>query len=174
MSDGHESLERLTLPELINRLRDVHTHKTPLGWPTESAVTKSSVERRIFELIAREPSREGHDDPGERIPCDIELKLRAGKRPSVRSSKVDLRVGGLFVRCDAPFVVGEAVDVEVVTDNNYRLRVRGNVGWIAQARDGQAAGVGLVFLSEIGDSAERRLHRLLTELLKNRLEAGVG
>jgi Tfp pilus assembly protein PilZ len=169
--DEHESLDRLSLPQLVTRLRDLHTQKTPLGWPTESAVTKSSVERRIFELVARERSREGRDDPAERIRCDIAVKLRGGaNRKWVRSSTVDLRIGGLFVAFDAPFAVGEPIDLEIETDNNYRLRVQGNVGWASHARADQPAGVGVVFLSVVGDSAERRLHRLFIELLRNRLE----
>ena len=166
----NDDLATLNLPELVGKLRDVHTMRTPMGWPTDSAITKSSVERRIFDMVAREPSREGHDDPVERIHCDCQLKLRTANRPSVKSAHVDLRVGGLFVEADAPFTPGEPVEIEVETENNYRLRVRGNVGWLAHARDGQPAGVGITFQAVVGESDERRLRRLVLELLRNRIE----
>lgn len=163
-------LEVLNLPQLVAKLRDVHTMRTPLGWPTDSAVTKSSVERRIFEIVVRDPSREGHDDPAERIHCDVPIKLRTANRPSAKSDTLDLRPGGVFVETDSPFTVGEPVEIEVETDNNYKLKVTGNVGFVSQRKDGQASGVGVVFQSVVGDSSERRLQRMVLELLRNRVE----
>lgn len=163
-------LAGLTLPELVGRLRDVHTMRTPIGWPTESAVTKSSLERRIIEIVTAGPDEDGHGDESDRIHCDVQLKLRSASRPSVKSSVLDLRPGALFVAVEAPFTVGEPVELEVETENNYRLRVRGNVGWVAQRSREHPAGVGITFQSVVGDQAERRLHRLILELLRNRVE----
>ncbi len=163
-------LAGLSLPELVGRLRDVHTMRTPVGWPTESAVTKSSIERRIVEIVTTAGSQDGHGAESERIHCDLELKVRSANRPSVKSSDLDLRPGALFVAVDAPFTVGEPVELEVETDNNYRLRVRGNVGWVAQRNKEHPAGVGVTFRSVVGDEAERKLHRLILELLRNRIE----
>jgi Tfp pilus assembly protein PilZ len=170
MDKASTDLSSLTLPELVNRLRDVHTLRTPIGWPTESAVTKSSIERRIIEIVTADGGGAGRGDDGERIHCDIDLKLRSANRPSVVSSALDLRPGALFVAVDAPFTVGEPVELEVETDNNYRLRVRGNVGWVAQRSNDHPAGVGITFQSVVGDAAERKLHRLILELLRNRIE----
>ena len=164
-----DDLASLTLPELVGRLRDVHTMRTPIGWPTESAVTKTSIERRIIEIVTAEGGENGRES-GERIQCDLELKVRSANRPSVKSSDVDLRPGALFVAVDAPFTVGEPVELEVETDNNYRLRVRGNVGWVAHRSKEHPAGVGITFLSVVGDAAERKLHRLILELVRNRIE----
>ena len=166
----NQTLAGLSLPELVARLRDVHTMKTPLGWPTDSAVTKSSIERRILEIVAREPPSEGHDDPTERIYCELDVKVRSGGRPSVKSSQVELRPGGVFVVTDAAFTVSEVVELEVELDNAYRLKSGGNVGWIAHARAGAPAGIGITFQSVIGDAAERRLEKLVLELLKHRVE----
>jgi len=164
-----DDLSGLSLPELVGRLRDVHTMRTPIGWPTESAVTKSSIERRIFEIVTTDGA-DGHGAEAERIHCDLDLKVRSANRPSVKSSNLDLRPGALFVAVDAPFTVGESVELEVETDNNYRLRVRGNVGWIAHSSKEHPAGVGITFQSVVGDAAERRLQRLILELLRNRVE----
>lgn len=164
-------LAALSLPELASRLRDVHTMRTPIGWPTESAVTKSSIERRIIEIVTAEAgdaNPAGQD--GERIHCELELKVRSGNRPSVKSSDLDLRPGALFVVVEAPFTVGEPVELEIETENNYKLRVRGNVGWVAQRSTEHPAGVGITFQSVVGDAAERRLHRLILELVQNRIE----
>lgn len=165
-----EELAGLNLPELVSRLRDVHTMRTPIGWPTESAITKSSIERRIIEIVTAERNEDGDGAASERIHCDLELKVRSANRPSVVSSDLDLRPGALFVSVEAPFTVGEPVELEVETDNNYRLRVRGNVGWVAQRSKEHPAGVGITFQSVVGDAAERRLHRLILELLRNRVE----
>lgn len=164
-------LAALSLPELASRLRDVDTLRTPIGWPTESAVTKSSIERRIIEIVTAEtddPSHAGQE--AERIHCEVELKVRSGNRPSVKSSDLDLRPGSLFVAVEAPFTVGEPVELEIETENHYKLRVRGNVGWVAQRSKEHPAGVGITFQSVVGDAAERRLHRLILELVHNRIE----
>lgn len=165
-----DDLAALSLPELVSRLRDVHTMRTPIGWPTESAVTKSSIERRIVEIVTTDGAEDVQGEESERIHCDIDLKVRSGNRPSVTSSTLDLRPGALFVAVDAPFTIGEPVELEVETDNNYRLRVRGNVGWVAQRSKEHPAGVGITFQSVVGDQAERKLHRLIIELLRNRIE----
>ena len=162
-------LGTLTLPELVGRLRDVHTAKTPLGWPTESAVTKSSVERRIIELITRQPPSQGHDDPAERIHCEIEVSVKSGNRAPVKSEQVDLRVGGLFVVTGGTFAPSEPVEVEIELDH-YKLRAQGNVGWVAHGSEGQPAGICVSFQTVVGESAERRVERLILELLKNRVE----
>ena len=164
-----DDLASLSLPELVGRLRDVHTMRTPIGWPTESAVTKTSIERRIIEIVTAEGGKDGRET-SERIQCDLELKVRSANRPSVKSSDVDLRPGALFVAVDAPFTVGEPVELEVETENNYRLRVRGIVGWVAHRSKEHPAGVGITFQSVVGDAAERKLHRLILELVRNRIE----
>lgn len=171
MDKASTDLAALSLPELVSRLRDVHTMRTPVGWPTESAVTKSSIERRIIEIVTAAAGEDGAGgEERERIHSDIALKIRSGNRPSVTSSDLDLRPGALFVAVDAPFTVGEPVELEVETDNNYKLRVRGNVGWLAQRNKEHPAGVGITFQSVVGDAAERRLHRLILELVRNRIE----
>jgi Tfp pilus assembly protein PilZ len=165
-----EDLSVLSLPGLVSRLRDVHTARTPIGWPTESAMTKSTVERRIVELVARAPSANDHDDPSHRILCDIAVKVRSANRPSAKAAAVELRVGGLFVETGAPFTVGEPVEIEIETDNDYRLRLRGNVDFITHAQPGRAAGIGIGLHAAVGDSAERKIERLVQELLRNRIE----
>ena len=170
MDKTSTDLTELSLPELVGRLRDVHTMRTPIGWPTESAVTKSSLERRIIEIVTASSGEDGHGAATDRIHCELDLKVRSADRPSVKSSVLDLRPGALFVAVEAPFTVGESVELEVETENNYRLRVRGNVGWVAQRSKEHPAGVGITFQSVVGDQAERRLHRLILELLRNRVE----
>jgi hypothetical protein len=163
-------LDSLTLIELVGRLRDVHTMRTPLGWPTEQAVTKSHVERRIMNLITRvEPVP--IEDPAQRLTCELRVKLRSANRPSVTAERVTLQVGGLFIETGTVIDVGEPVEVEVTGDDGtVRLRARGKVGFRAHGKPGQPAGVCVSFTSVVGDSAERRLERMVLELVKNRLD----
>ena len=144
--------------------------RTPIGWPTESAVTKSSIERRIIEIVTSGADGEGHGDDSERIHCELDIKVRSENRPSVKSSVLDLRPGALFVAVEGAFTVGEPVELEIETDNNYRLRVRANVGWVAHRSKEHPAGIGINFHSVVGESAERKLHRLILELVRNRVE----
>jgi Tfp pilus assembly protein PilZ len=160
----------LSLIELVARLRDVHTLRTPLGWPTEQAVTKSHVERRIMNLVTRaEPIPV--EDPAQRRTCELRVKLRVANRPSLSAQRVTLQVGGLFVETDQVIDVGEPVEVEVPADDgSVRMRARGKVGFRAHGKPGQPAGVCVSFTSVVGDSAERRLERMVLELLRNRLD----
>jgi hypothetical protein len=164
----HPELDGLTLAELVGRLRDVHTTRTPLGWPTEQAVTKSSVERRIVELVTRrEPAPV--TDPGQRLVCEIDLKLRSANRPSLKVNRVTLQIGGLFVETPRPEISpGEPVELELRAENDYRMRIRGNVGFLSHA---EPTGIGIGFTTVVGDAAERRLERMVLELVKNRAMA---
>jgi hypothetical protein len=164
-------LER-SLRELAGLLRDLHTLRTPIGWPTESAVTKSSVERRIFDLVARQPSPLGHDEAGDRIGCELAVKLRRSGKPSVTAPGAELRVGGLFLSPvgNPPLEIGERVELEVMTETRFRLRAHGTVDWLAHGGEGRPAGAGIGFQSMVGEAAERRIERLIQELLRNRVE----
>lgn len=165
-------LSEMTLRDLAGLLRDLHTLRTPIGWPTESAATKTSVERRIFDLVARETSPQGHDEPGERIGCELAVKVRRPDKPSVTAPGAELRVGGLFLSPvgSPPLSIDEVVELEVLTETRFRLRAPGKVDWLAHGGDGRPAGAGISFHSVVGDAAERRVERLIQELLKNRVE----
>jgi Tfp pilus assembly protein PilZ len=169
MEPSKSDLDTLSLSELVGRLRDVHTLRTPLGWPTEEAVTKSHVERCIVNRVTRsEPQIV--DDPSQRMTCELDVKLRSANRPSVKAGRVTLQPGGLFVETDVALEIGEPVELEVTGDGGaFRLRTRGNVGFLAHGKAGQPAGVGIGFNSVVGESAERRLERLVLELIKNRV-----
>jgi Tfp pilus assembly protein PilZ len=159
-------LDGLSLNELAGRLRDVNTTRTPLGWPTANAVTKSTVERRIVDLVARRDPEPGLVDPNQKLECDLSLKVRSASRPSLTAERVVVQLGGVFVPTDVKMQVGEPVELEITSDSAYKLRVRGNVAWLAH---GDKPGVGIGFQSTVGDSAERRLERLILELVRNRL-----
>lgn len=170
MSDAmtEPSLDALSLGELIGRLRDVHTTRTPLGWPTEHAITKATVERRIVELVTRrEP--QPVEDPASLIPCDLPVKVRSANRPSIKSPRVTVQPGSVFVETEVALDVGEPVELELDADGAFKLRSRGNVGFRVHGRPGRPAGVGIGFTSVVGESAERRLERLVLELIRNRI-----
>jgi Tfp pilus assembly protein PilZ len=167
MHASHTDLDGLGLNELIARLRDVNTTRTPLGWPTEQAVTKAAIERRIVQLVTRrEPAPV--DDASQQLSCELPFKVRSANRPSVKADRVTLQPGGMFVETDAPIEVGEPVEIEIATDGVFRLRSRGNVGYRAHGKPGKPAGIGIGFTTVVGESAERRLERLVLELIRNR------
>lgn len=161
--------DALDLPALADMLADVETSRTPLGWPTENAVQKASIERRILELVRDGQGVHLPRDPTA-VPCEKKIRLRSGNREAIKAGVADLRTGGLFVRTDATFTLGEPVEVQIRTENDYPLRVSGHVDWVAHGTSGDAAGVCLTFAKQVGDSAERRLRRLIFELLKHRAD----
>jgi Tfp pilus assembly protein PilZ len=163
----HPELDKLELPELVDRLDDMEGRRTPVGWKPEDAVMRSAIERRILQLVSSEPpADERRDDL--RLPCELAVKVRT-KKTSIRAQTKDLGVGGVFVQTAQALGVGTPVEIEVRghgTDE-YGLKVRGHVSWIAQ-KDGDD-GVGVSFSHDANERNERRLRRFIIELLRHRL-----
>jgi hypothetical protein len=168
MTSDHSELDLLNLTELTSRLRDVHTHRTPLGWPTDDAVTKSAIERRIVDLVTRRDPQPV-DDPAHRITCELDVKLSTANRPAIRARKITVLPGSLFIETDDQIALGEPVEVEISMEGSHRLRGRGVIGYQAHGKSGRNAGLGIGFTTVVGESNERRLERLILELIKNRL-----
>jgi hypothetical protein len=168
MTTTPPDLDQMGLPELLGRLRDVNTLRTPLGWPTEEAVTKRTVERRILDLVLRrDPAPNG--DPAEQVMCEVEVKAFVGERPAFRVPRASLMPGGLFLETDSDVPIDEPIELEIMTQAGQRTRARGNVIYRSHGKAGHPAGVAVGFTRVAGDSAERRLVRLIFELIRNRV-----
>ncbi len=69
-------------------------------------------------------------------------KIQAG----VRLDTADLSEGGLFLRSDLLFEVGEDLTIEIPVGNGNVTVARGRVAWVTRGGDGKAsAGMGIEF-----------------------------
>lgn len=162
----HPEFERLDLPDLVEKLEDLEGRRTPVGWSPDDAVEKVAVERRILSIIGASAS--GDERRQEmRLPCELTVKLRS-KEKSVKAGVRDMGLGGVFIETDVSFAIGTHVDVEVRgrSTDEYGLRVRGRIAWIA---DGERVGVGVSFTEQPSAAHERRLRRFVIELLRHRV-----
>lgn len=152
----HGTIERLSLPELVERLEDLEGRRTPVGWTPEDAVIRAAVERRILEMVRSERTPDARD--GDRIACVLSVRIRT-KRHAFDGTVCDLGLGGAFVATAAELPIGTHVYLEAEEDT--ALRVRGQVAWIADA------GLGISFTDQPSDAHERRLRRFVVELLRH-------
>jgi len=162
----HPEIEKLELPDLVDRLDDLEGRRTPIGWTPDDAAKRVAIERRIMALVGGEPPS---DERREvlRLPCDLSVKLRS-KEQSVKATVRDIGVGGVFVEASGDWIVGTVVELEVRgggTDE-HGLRVRGEIAWQKPSGD---EGVGISFTYRTNDAHERRLRRFVLELLRHRL-----
>lgn len=112
-----------------------------------------------------EPARQRKVRRYERQSVLVPVVVRAGGnriQAGIRVDTVDLSEGGLFVRSDLLFEVGEDLSIEIPLGDGNVTVARGRVAWVTRGGDGKAsAGMGIEFarLSE-------RDRRALTESLR--------
>ena len=158
-------VETLNFGQLIELLDDLAERRTPVGWTPDDAVIKSSVERRIIELVMSAPDEERRRT--ERVPCNMPIALRAKDR-SIQANVVSLGAGGAFVQCDSDLPIGTHVHLQVETASQERgLRARGQIAW----RESEPmSGVGVSFADQPSAPHERRLRRFVLETLRHRTD----
>jgi Tfp pilus assembly protein PilZ len=153
---NHQTIDALSLPELVERLEDLEGRRTPVGWSPEDAVVRAAVERRILEVVRTERTDQGRTS--DRISCALSVRIRT-KRHAFDGTVCDLGLGGAFVATAAEFPVGTHVYLE--SDEDAGVRVRGQVAWLDDA------GLGISFSDQPSDAHERRLRRFVVELLRH-------
>lgn len=164
-AQGHAELDVMALPELVDMLDDLEERRTPIGWSPDDAVKRAAIERRIMQLVGREPPEDERRST-VRLPCELPVKLRS-KEQAVRAEVRDIGAGGVFIVTEARFVVGTVVELEVRGSgtDEHGLRVRGQIAWNA---DGDQHGVGVCFNQVPSSAHERRIRRFVIELLRHR------
>jgi len=158
----HADIGELTFKELVEELADIQTTRTPAGWPTENAVNKASVERRIMEFVCA-PRRVREDDVECKLPIRVEGEGGAEVAGTVRS----VGIGGVHVFVGKQFEIGQPVELEIRTQNEYGLKARGNVALLTKDAEGKPHSISISFAQVAGDAAERRVRRLVFELLRH-------
>ena len=149
-------LDDLNLTDLADRLAHVRSTRTNEGFGMENAVTKTSRERRILEKVT---NTETADDSKLLIDHAIAVSVQNRK---LEAEMAEIRAGGLFIPGKSTFKPGSEAVLEIKTENDYPLRVK----CVVRDDAGQEHGVGVAF-TQLDDSSQRRVSRLILELLKN-------
>ena len=151
-------LDDLDLNDLADRLASVQTTRTNEGFQTESAVLKSGLERRILNRV-----RFQRPEDTSKLAIDHSISLSVQDK-QVDAESAEIRSGGLVIPANSRFEDGATGFVEIKTDNDFPLRVK----CVIRELDG-VAGVGVAF-EGVDDAYDRRVSRLILELLKNKAE----
>ncbi len=158
MHPEHAEYEKMTLPQLADRLEDLDGRRTPVGWVPEDAVERSTVERCILALVAAEDA-----DAGKPMACNLEVKLRS-KEQLVTARVIGIGSGGIRIEAPSKWVVGTHIEMQVKAgeSDELGLRVRGVIREIHGAR------LRISVAEQPSEGHERRLRRFVVELLRHR------
>jgi hypothetical protein len=158
MHPEHSEIEKMTLPQLADRLEDLDGRRTPVGWVPEDAVERATVERCILSLVAAE-------EPEGRPPmaCNMEVKLRS-KEQIVTARVTGIGKGGIRVDAPSKWVVGTHVEMQVRASESDELglRVRGVI------REVTGSSLRISVGEQPSEGHERRLRRFVVELMRHR------
>jgi hypothetical protein len=157
--ETHAHLEKLALPELVDRLEDLDGRRTPVGWTPDDAVERATIERCILALVSA-PAPNGD----RALATRLEIKLRS-KEQTVPAEVREVRVGGVLVRTQGTFVVGTHVDMHfhVSETDDHGQRARGVITSLE-------TGAVLISVSDQPSEAhERRRLRFILELIRHRV-----
>jgi hypothetical protein len=158
MHPEHAEIEKMSLPQLADRLADLDGRRTPVGWVPEDAVERATVERCILSLIAAD------DTGGEKpMPCNMEVKLRS-KEQTVTARVTGIGTGGIRAEAPSKWVVGTHVEMQVrqSESDELGLRVRGII------REIQGQRLRISVAEQPSEGHERRLRRFIVELINHR------
>ncbi len=152
-------LDELDIGQLADRWIDVESTRTPVGWSPDDARVRSTIERRFTEMVC---AAEG----GESITVSLEARLKVEDHKPVEGKITRFGGIGVFFATSKQIDVGAAVDLEVRRGDDQRLRVRGVV---VEGNSSKLPEPGVrLKLAAANPAEERRVHRLLHELLRHR------
>ena len=148
-------INELNLVGLANIWRELRAQKTLKGWATDSAVAKSSIERRLLELVQASAIEDSSF-----LECRLSARVKqAGLQLALE--RLRLYAGGVELpkSCEGLRQEGDAI-LEVLSEGGFPLRVKCRVGTLP-------SGAVALHFSEKGAAGERRVQRLLVELLES-------
>lgn len=142
---------------LAERLAQVRATKTAEGWGTDNAVIKSSLERRILEVVcAHEPVL---DHSWVEVEHEIEVEVH---HKTFKADIATIRPGGIWIPSRAVFTDGTHAIVKIRTENDYPLKVK----CVVRNRPTDPEGISIAF-ENVDGASQRRVERLILELLKS-------
>lgn len=151
-------LDSMDLQQLAERWEDVQQTRTPVGWSPRNAVVRSRIERRLTDMVT------GAHGTGS-VPVDLAATLRVEEKKPVEGRVTRFGEIGLFFATTKAIDAGAPVDLEVKREDQ-RLRVRGEV---VEGNSSKLPEPGVrIRLVAANEADERRVHRLLGELLRHR------
>lgn len=152
--------DEMSLPQLADRLEELDTHRTPVGWSPDDAVHRSTLVRRIVSRVAR-----GRGGEPSALPCRLDVEIRSMPRMA-RAVLVEIADGGIAVEVDGAWAMGALVDVILPPSlDEHALRIQALVGTVEGQR------LRLTIVAPTNESQERRLHRFVREALRHRAQS---
>lgn len=157
MDHVHAEIEKMTLPQLADRLEDLDGRRTPVGWVPEDAVERATIERCIMSLVAAE------DRDGKPMSCNMEVQIRS-KEQIVAARVIGIGSGGVRVEAPGRWIVGTHVELQVhaTASDEHGLKVRGVIKEITGDQ------LRISVAEQPSEGHERRLRRFVVELLRHR------
>jgi hypothetical protein len=156
MHPEHAEIERMTLPQLADRLEDLDGRRTPVGWVPEDAVERATVERCIMSMVAAE------DADGKPMACNMEVRLRS-KAQNVEARVIGIGAGGVRLEAPGRWIPTTHVEIQVRSESDEQgLRVRGVIAEI------HGSSLRVSVAEQPSEGHERRLRRFVVELLRHR------
>jgi hypothetical protein len=153
------TLASLDALQLADRWIDVESTRTPVGWSPQNAIIRSTIERRFTEMLCSAAGSEA-------IKVDVEARLKVEDKKPVEGKITRFGGIGLFFATTKQIDAGTTVDLEVKRGDDQRMRVRGEV---IEGNSNALPEPGIRIRLQSGNEAdERRVHRLLAELLRHR------
>lgn len=150
-------LDGLQLTALAEQLAQVRATRTAEGWGTDNAVTKSTLERRILEVVC------AHGDHLDASLVEVEHDIAVEVHNiTIEAEIAAVRPGGIWIPSKSTFADGTTALVRIRTENNYPLKVK----CVVRNRAGDRPGISCAF-ENLDGASQRRVERLILELLKS-------
>lgn len=155
---GVEMGDGLQLNALAEQLAQVRATRTAEGWGTDHAVTKSTLERRILEVVCAR----GDDVDASHVEVEHEISVEV-HRMTIEAEIAAIRPGGIWIPSKTTVEDGTQALVKIRTENNYPLKVK----CVVRNRAGDRPGISCAF-ENLDGASQRRVERLILELLKSK------
>ena len=156
--------------DLVEQLVDLEQLRTgSMGLSGDAAVKRTRIERRLMHLLCAEVAPDERRS-SIRVPSHLAVQARHGN--SVATGRLtNVGVGGAFIDTPMPVAIGDEVVIVVERqrgsfEHSFQLRAR--VAWLASSDGRACSGFGVSF-SITSDADERRLRRLVLDLLREHI-----
>jgi hypothetical protein len=161
--------------ELVDQLADLERERqasSPLG--AEAAARRAQIEHRLMHLLSTD-SNPDERRSSIRVPSQLWVQVRKGGEV-VRGRLSNVGTGGAYVDIAMAAQIGDEVTVTVERQRGAAdggLMLRAQVAWLAASDGRSCKGFGVAFCA-YGETDERRLRRLLLDLLRENMPPTYG
>jgi Tfp pilus assembly protein PilZ len=131
-----------------------------------------AIEQRLMFLLCAEVAADERRG-SIRVPTNLSVQVKT-ERGASAGKLTNVGVGGAFIEVGVPAQVGDEVVVLVERGRDsfeHTFQLRGRVAWLSAADGRRVAGFGVAF-ARTSDTEDRRLRRLVLDLLRAHASRG--